>query len=66
MALNTYEMWSNGIKIAFFPKKQKIEKRLGASPPTPIASGGWDSANRPPFVMRLSYTSLLNKCLCIF
>ena len=37
MTLNTYEMWSNGIKIAFFfPKKsQKIGQRLGASPPDP-------------------------------
>ena len=35
MALNTYKMWSNGIKIAFFfPKKlRKIAERLGASPP---------------------------------
>ena len=36
MALNTCEMWSIGIKIAFFPKKlQKIAQRLGASPPDP-------------------------------
>ena len=31
MVLNTCEMWSNGIKIAFFSKKfQKIAQRLGA------------------------------------
>ena len=36
MALNTSEMWSNGIKIAFFSKNlQKIVQRLGASPPDP-------------------------------
>ena len=34
MALNTCEMWFNGIKIAFFIKKlQKIAQRLGASAP---------------------------------
>ena len=32
MALNTCDMWSNGIKIAFYFKKlQKIAQRLGAS-----------------------------------
>ena len=49
MALNTNEMWSNGIKIAFFPQKAtKIRpgaggfapwphslRRLGALPPDP-------------------------------
>ena len=36
MALNTCEMCSNGIKIAFFPKKlRKIAQRLGALPPDP-------------------------------
>ena len=33
MALNTFEMRSNGIKIAFSYKK--IDQRLGASPPDP-------------------------------
>ena len=34
MALNTCEMWSNGIKIAIFSKKfQKTAQRLGASSP---------------------------------
>ena len=36
MALNMCEMWFNGNKIAFFPKKlQKIAQQLGASPPDP-------------------------------
>ena len=36
MALNTCEMWSNGIKVAFFSKKlEKIVQQLGASPPDP-------------------------------
>ena len=36
MALNTCEMCSNGIKIAFFSKKlRKIAQRLGALPPDP-------------------------------
>ena len=36
MALNTCEMWFNGIKIAFFSKKlRNIAQRLGASPPDP-------------------------------
>ena len=37
MVLNTCEMWSKGIKIAFFSKKfQKIAQRLGASSPDPL------------------------------
>ena len=36
MALNTREMWSNGIKIASFSKKlRKIAQRLGALSPNP-------------------------------
>ena len=50
MAVNTCEMWSIGIKIAFFPKK------ITKSRPAP---GGF--APRLPFVFRLSYTALLNK-----
>ena len=49
MALNTCEMWFNGIKIAFFSKKlQKIAQRLGASPQTPKASGGWGPSPQTP------------------
>ena len=48
MALNTYEMRSNGVKTAFFFKKlQKFAQRLGFRPQTPIASGGWGSAPDP-------------------
>ena len=42
MALNTCEMWSNGIKIAFFPKNyKKLTAAGGFTPQAPIASGGW-------------------------
>ena len=37
MVLNTCEMWSNGIKIVFFPKNyKKIAKQLGFRPQTSI------------------------------
>ena len=37
MALNTYEMWSNGIKIVFFSKNlQKSPRGLGLRPQTPV------------------------------
>ena len=62
MALNTSEMRSNGIKIAFFSKKlQKIAQRLGGfapRPPKPPAAGG--PAPKPPSVIHLSYTTFLN------
>ena len=47
----------NTCKLAFFSKKklQKIALPLGL-----IASGGWGVHPRPPAVMRLSYSSLLN------
>ena len=48
MDLNTRKMWSNGIKTAFF---QKIPKNCPAI-------GGF--ASRPPFGIRLSYTTLLD------
>ena len=62
MALNTCEMRSNGIKIAFFSKKlQKTAQRLGASPPDP---------QTPVCDIHLSYTSFLNTFpkldICIF
>ena len=42
MALNTCEMWSNGIKIAFFPNNyKKSPNGRGLRPQTPKASGGW-------------------------
>ena len=49
MALNSCEMWSNGIKIAFYFKK--LQK---------IALGPRGFVPRPPFVIRLGCTSLLN------
>ena len=52
MALNMYEMWFNGIKIAFFSKK--LPNSWGEAPK---ASGG--PAPRPPSVIRLSYTGFL-------
>ena len=48
MALNTCEMWSNSIKIAFFSKNYKKRQ----------AAGGF--APRPPSVIRLNYSTLLN------
>ena len=48
MAPNTSEMWSNGIKIAFFFLIAKNRPATGAIAP------------RPQFVMRLPYTTLLN------
>ena len=42
IVLNTCEMWSKGIKIAFFSKKfQKIAQRLGASSPDPRLCYVW-------------------------
>ena len=43
MALNAFELWFNGITIAFFTKQlQKIAQRLGTGPPDPPkAYGGW-------------------------
>ena len=58
MVLNTCEMWSNGIKMAFFFQKLiKIAQRLGALPPDPhIAFGG----PQTPLCDTFEYTSLLN------
>ena len=48
MALNTSEMWSNGIKIAFFSKKlQKNRPTAGGPAPNPLS------------VTPLSYTNFL-------
>ena len=59
MALNTCEMWSNGIQIAFF--FQKITKNC------PTAG---DFAPKPPSAIHLSYTNFLNTFpkldICIF
>ena len=39
MALNTYELWSNDIKIASFPSK--LPSGWGLSLYTPMAPGGY-------------------------
>ena len=62
MALNTYEMCSNGIKLAFFPKNyEKLLSSWGLFPQTPITSGG--SGLRPQIpvcnTFDLKHTSLL-------
>ena len=49
MALNTCEMWSNGIKIAFFSKNYKTSPNgWGFRPQTPKASGGWGPRPQTP------------------
>ena len=64
MALNTCEMWFNGIKIAFFSKNlQKSHHGLWFRPHTPKASVGCPPPPPPPqtpSVIPLSYTSFLN------
>ena len=65
MALNTCEIWSNGIKIAFFSKKITKNRPTAGSfaprPAKPPAAGG--PCPQPPSVIHLSYTSLLNTFL---
>ena len=49
MAVNACEIWSNGIKIAFFSKNlQKLPSSWGLCPQTPICD-------------TFEYTSVLNK-----
>ena len=63
MALNRCELWSKGIKIAFFPKNfKKLSSVWELCPQTLI---GLRLEDPPPdlrlwYVIRLSYTSLLN------
>ena len=52
MALNTCEMWSNGIKIAFFSKKLQLFSKKSPN--------GWEPRPQPSFVTLLSYTNFLN------
>ena len=60
MDLNTCEMCSNGIKIAFFSKKlRKIAQRLGALPPDSHSLRRLGSAPRSLSVIRLNYSTLL-------
>ena len=58
---NMCEMWSNGIKIAFFSKKlQKIAQQLGALPPDPHSLRPLGAPPPdPPSVICLSYTGFL-------
>ena len=61
MAVNTCEMWSNGIKIAFFSKNlQKSPSGWGLCPQTPIAFGGWGLRPQTPICDTFEYTSFLN------
>ena len=46
---NLFELWSNGIKIAFFPKNyKKLLSGCGFRPKTPIASSGWELCPQIP------------------
>ena len=50
MALNTSEIWSNGVKTAFFSENyEKLPSGWGLRPQTPVNS-----------TFELQYTSLLN------
>ena len=72
MALNTSEMWFNGIKIAFFLQKtyKKSPNGWGLRPQAPKASGGRGLRSRPSSVLRLRYTTFINTSpkldICIF
>ena len=49
MALNTYKMWSNGIKIGFFPKNyEKLSRGSQLRPQTSMASGSWGLRPQTP------------------
>ena len=49
MALNTCEMWSNGIKIAVFSKNYQKRSTAGDfAPRPPKASGGWGIRPQTP------------------
>ena len=61
MALNTCEMWSNGIKKAFFSKNlQKSPSGWRLCPLTPIATGNWELRPQTPVCGTFEYISLLN------
>ena len=61
MAVNTCEMWSNGIKIAFFFQKLiKIAQRLGALPPDPHSHPRQGLRPKTPVCETFEYTSFLN------
>ena len=60
MAVNTYEIWSNGIKITFFPKTYKnrpAAEGFAPKPPLPPEAG----ENPPhPVCDTFEYTNFLN------
>ena len=60
MAVNSCEMSSNEIRIAFFQKLTKTAQRLGALPQDPLATGGWGRSPQAPVCDTFEYTSLLN------
>ena len=72
MALNTCEMWFNGIKIAVFFQKnyKKLPTAGGFAPRPPKLPAAGGPAPKPSSVIHLSYTSFLNTFpkldICIF
>ena len=71
MAVNTWEMWSNGIKIAFVSKNlQKSPSGWRFCPQTPIATGSRGLRPQTPVCGKFEYTSLLNTSpklkICLF
>ena len=61
MAVNACEMWSNGIKIAFFSKNlQKSPSVWGLCPQTPIATGGWGLRPQTLVCDTFEYISFVN------
>ena len=64
MALNMCEMWSNGIKIAFFSQKlQKIAQQLGASLSDPQSSDRWAPRPQTPRLWYVWVTLAFSKRL---
>ena len=59
MAVNTCEMWSTRIKIAFFPKTYKNRPVAGLQKP-PIATGRWGLLPHTPICDTFEYISLFN------
>ena len=57
MALNTCQMWFNGLKISFFQKLTKNRPAAGGFAPKPPEP---PAAPQNLSVMRLSYTTFLN------
>ena len=60
MAVNTFEMWSNGINSFFSKNLQKSPSGWRLCPQTPIATGGWGLRHQNPVCYTFEYTSFLN------